>query len=510
MADENKQADRSSKREDAVTAREETATHREDAAGVREEGAGRREDTATLREDAAGLREDAAGLREETSTLREGAVRAREEAAQAEAELHGLMAQMREANARLIVGTVRAHTMTEDAELANHLKDEFLATVSHELRTPLNAVLGWARMLGADQLPPGRAKHAIAIIERNAAILTHLIDDLLDVSRIVSGTLLLSPQPVDVVGVVQTVVDTVEPTAAGKQVELTFSPVRGPIDAAVTGDASRLQQVVSNLLANAIKFTPAGGRVEIFVERLDDHVQVKVMDTGQGISPDFLPHVFDRFRQANAATGQRHAGLGLGLAIVRQLVELHGGTVDAASEGLDRGATFTVRLPIAGSVAQPAQESSLPDRRTSRGPALPVARVMRLDDLRILVVDDSDDGRALTALMLTQAGATVKGVASVREALRLLKNEKERPDVLVSDIGLTNEDGYGLIRQIRQLEAEHGGFLPAIALTGYVRAEDRSRILAAGFQAHVPKPVEPIELTAAIASLARQREGGGA
>ena len=420
------------------------------------------------------------------------------------------MAQMREANARLIVGTVRAHTMTEDAELANHLKDEFLATVSHELRTPLNAVLGWARMLGSDQLPPGRAKHAIAIIERNAAILAHLIDDLLDVSRIVSGTLRLSPQPVDLVGLVQTVVDTIEPVAAAKHVQLTFSPVSGSSDAAVTGDAGRLRQVVSNLLANAIKFTPEGGRVEIFVERSNDHVEVKVVDTGQGISPEFLPHVFERFRQADAATGERHTGLGLGLAIVRQLVELHGGTVHAASEGVGRGATFTVRLPISAGEAQPPSAAASGDRRTVGSAASPVPRVARLDDLHLLVVDDSDDGRALTSLMLTQAGASVKGVASVREALLILEDEKQRPDVLVSDIGLTNEDGYGLIRQIRQLEAEHGGFLPAVALTGYVRAEDRARILAAGFQAHVPKPVEPLELTAAIATITRPREDGEA
>ena len=459
-----------------------------------------REETATLREEAAGLREEAAGLREETSTLREEAVRAREEAAQAKSELEQLMAQMREANERLVVGTVRAQTMTEDAEQANHLKDEFLATVSHELRTPLNAVLGWARMLGSKQLPPDRAGHAIATIERNASALAHLIDDLLDVSRIVAGTLRLAPQPVDLVAVAQAALDAVRPLAATKNVQLAFSPDLPAIEP-VSGDAGRLQQVIWNLLANAIKFTPEGGRVDVFIEPSNDHMEVRVVDTGQGISPDFLPHVFERFRQADDATTRRHTGLGLGLAIVRQLVELHGGTVHAASQGVGRGATFTVRLPISAGEAQAGQAAALGERRTAASTASPMPRLPRLDDLRILVVDDNADGRTLTSLVLTQAGASVKAVASVREALQML--EVERPDALVSDIGLPDEDGYALIRQIRQHEAEHGGFLPAVALTGYARAEDRARILAAGFQAHVPKPVEPVELTAAIATITR-------
>jgi CheY-like chemotaxis protein len=228
-------------------------------------------------------------------------------------------------------------------------------------------------------------------------------------------------------------------------------------------------------------------------------MEFRVVDTGQGISPDFLPHVFERFRQADGATTRRHTGLGLGLAIVRQLVELHGGTVQAASQGLGRGATFTVCLPVSAGEPRRAPAAVVEERRTAASTASPISRVPRLDELRILVVDDSADGRALTSLLLTQAGAKVRAVASVREALRTL--EAERPDALVSDIGLPDEDGYGLIGQIRQHEAEHGGFLPAVALTGYARAEDRARILAAGFQAHVPKPVEPAELTAAIATV---------
>ena len=482
-------------REGAVAAREETATRREDAAGVREEAANLRDETATLREVAAALREEAAGLREETSALREEAVRAREDASRARLELEQLMAQMREANANLVVGTVHAHTMTEDAVQANHLKDEFLATVSHELRTPLNAILGWARMLVGKQLPPDRTEKGLAVIERNAAALAHIIEDLLDVSRIVAGTLRLAPQPVDLVAVAQAALDVVRPLAEAKNVQLTFLPDLPAIQT-ISGDPGRLEQVIWNLLANAINFTAEAGRVDVYIARSNHYLEMRVADTGQGISPDFLPHVFDRFRQADGAPTRRHAGLGLGLAIVRQIVELHGGTVHAASQGVGRGATFTVRLPIAAGVGQAA---ALGERRITASMTSPMPRLPRLDGLRILIVDDSADGRALTSLVLTQAGASVKAVASVREALQLL--DVERPDALVSDIGLPDEDGYGLIRQVRRYEAEHGGFLPAVALTGYARSEDQARSLAAGFQAHVPKPVEPVELASAIAAI---------
>ena len=419
---------------------------------------------------------------------------AREEAAQARSELEQLMVRLREANERLVVGSVLAQTMTEDAEQASHLKDEFLATVSHELRTPLNAILGWARMLGSQQLSADRTQHAIAVIERNAATLAHLIEDLLDVSRIVAGTMRLATQPVDLAAVTGAALDVVRPLAAAKDVHLAFAPA--PDNRPVSGDAGRIQQVVWNLLANAIKFTPEGGRVDVFVERSNGHMELRVVDTGQGISPDFLPHVFERFRQADPATTRRYTGLGLGLALVRQLVELHGGTVEAASPGVGRGATFTVRLPLLAA-AHAGDAGGTAERRIAASAASPMPRAQRLDRLRILVVDDSADGRALTSLLLTQAGASVTAVGSVRDALQALA--VERPDVLVSDIGLPDEDGYALIRHIRQHEAEHGGFLPAVALTGYARAEDRARVLAAGFQAHVTKPVEPVELTAAIA-----------
>jgi CheY-like chemotaxis protein len=325
-----------------------------------------------------------------------------------------------------------------------------------------------------------------------------MIDDLLDVSRIVKGTLRLAPQPVDLVAVAQAALDAVRPLAVARNVHLAFSPDL-PAIKPVSGDAGRLQQVLWNLLANAIKFTPEGGRVSVFIEPSNDHMEVRIVDTGQGIGPDFLPHVFERFRQADDATTRRHTGLGLGLAIVRQLVELHGGTVHAASQGVGHGATFTVRLPMSADEAQVDQAAALGERRAAASTVSPMLRLPRLDDLRILVVDDDADGRTLTSLVLTQAGANVKSVASVREALQLL--EVERPDALVSDIGLPDEDGYALIRQIRQYEAEHGGFLPAVALTGYARADDRARILAAGFQAHVRKPVDPVEVTAAIATI---------
>lgn len=267
------------------------------------------------------------------------------------------IAQMREANEHLVVAAVRAQTLTEAAEAASHLKDEFLTAVSHEIRTPLNAIIGWARMLESKQLPPERAEHAIAAIERSASALTHMIDDLLDTSRILKGAIRLALRPVDLASVAQQALDAVRPLAATRNVHVAFDAVAGP--RTINGDADRLQQVIWNLLANAIKFTPEGGRVSVFIEPAHDHMEVRVVDTGCGISPDFLPHVFERFRQAEDATTQRHTGLGLGLGIVRQLVELHGGTVHAASPGVGLGATFTVRLPVAAGSAPAGQAGAL-------------------------------------------------------------------------------------------------------------------------------------------------------
>ena len=259
------------------------------------------------------------------------------------------LSQMREANEHLVVAAVRAQTLREDAEAASHLKDEFLATVSHEIRTPLSAVLGWARVLESKKLPPEQTEHAIAAIERNATALAHMIDDLLDTSRVLNGAIRLALHPVDLAAVAQDALDAVRPLAAARNVHLAFEDVPGA--RTVSGDAERLQQVIWNLLANSIKFTPGGGRVDVFIESTAGHMEVRVVDTGQGISPDLLPHVFERFRQAADATTRRHTGLGLGLGITRYLVELHGGTVHAASPGVGQGATFTVRLPIAAGAA---------------------------------------------------------------------------------------------------------------------------------------------------------------
>jgi signal transduction histidine kinase len=280
------------------------------------------------------------------------------------------LSQMREANEHLVVAAVRAQTLSEEAETASHLKDKFLAMVAHEIRTPLSAVLGWARILESEQVPPESAERAIAAIGRNAAALAHMIDDLLDTSRILNGAIRLALRPVDLAAVAQGALDAVGPLAATKNVDLAFHYVPG--SRTVSGDAERLQQVMWNLLANAIKFTPEGGRVDVFIESATEHVVVTVVDTGQGISPDLLPHVFDRFRQADDATTRRHSGLGLGLGIARYLVELHGGTVQAASPGVGQGATFTVRLPIAAGASE-GQAAVRADPQTESSTALPAA-----------------------------------------------------------------------------------------------------------------------------------------
>ena len=380
------------------------------------------------------------------------------------------------------------------AEDANRAKDDFLATVSHELRTPLTAMLGWARLLRGGRLDAAAASHALEVIERNTEAQAQLIEDLLDISRITSGKLRLDVQSVDLVHVIEAAINTVTPAADAKSIPLqrVLDPSAGP----VAGDPDRLQQVVWNLLSNAIKFTPKGGRVRLQLARSHSHVEITVADTGGGIVPEFLPYVFDRFRQAEAASSRAQGGLGIGLAIVRHLVELHGGTVRAASDGTDRGATFTVSLPIA------ATRPGLPDARvhpTVHG-RVPFDVPPNLAGVQVLVVDDEPDARTLVASVLEQCGASVHAVASVAEALEAF--ERARPDVLVSDIGMPGEDGYALIRKIRARRAEDGGRVPAAALTAYARTEDRMRALSAGFQLHVPKPVEPAELATVVATLA--------
>ena len=397
----------------------------------------------------------------------------------------------REALESSLQEALRARALAEEA---NRLKDEFLSTVSHELRTPLTAILGWVQMLKTGNLPPEKYARALATVERNARAQAQLIEDLLDVSRIMSGKLKLEVEPVDMCLVVEAALDTVRPAAEAKGIRLQTA-----LDSTgrVMGDAHRLQQVVWNLLSNAVKFTPKGGRVQVLVERRDSSVEITVADTGPGISSDFLPHVFDRFRQADASSTRKHGGLGLGLSIVRQLVELHGGGVQVFSEE-GKGASFVVRLPI--SVAS-RKEVVLPPPRSAGAPGEDIQCAPQLAGLRILIVDDEEDSREYLRTLLEGCKASVLAAACVAEGFEVLK--RERPDILVSDIGMPEEDGYAFIRKVRALSREAGGRTPAVALTAYARVEDRTRVLLAGFQSHVPKPVEPVELLAVLASLAR-------
>ena len=386
--------------------------------------------------------------------------------------------------------------LLEEAREANRMKDEFLAMLSHELRTPLSAIVGWAHMLRAGGLDPATAARAIETLDRNAKVQNQLIEDILDVSRIVAGKFHLDMRTVDLVRVVESACDTVSPTAAAKGVELRheLSPEVRPCCPAI-GDPDRLQQVVWNLLSNAIKFTPKGGVVTVELRRREEssEFEIVVRDTGAGIAPDFLPHIFERFRQAGTGA-RRHGGLGLGLSIVRHIVEMHGGTVAAASGGPGQGSAFTVRLPFIDAAEEGERVLAL--SREEAG----LEEAPRLDGVRVLVVEDEADARHLLAAVLQKRGARVYMAASAAEALEVL--QREQPDVLLSDIALQDRDGYELIRQVRALPAERGGRIPAAALTGYGRLEDRMRALSAGFQLHAAKPVEPAELVAVVASLA--------
>jgi len=386
----------------------------------------------------------------------------------------------------------------QTAETADQAKEEFLAVLSHELRTPLNAVYGWARLLqGGELRDEALVTRAMDAIVRNSDVQVQLIDDLLDLSRITSGKMRLDVRRVDLEDVVQAALDVVRPAADAKALQLE-TVVNGPRPGLVTGDPSRLQQVVWNLLSNAVKFTPRGGRVELLLRRVSSQVEIVISDTGQGIAPEMLPHVFERFRQADSSSTRKHGGLGLGLALVKHLVDLHGGDVVAHSPGKGKGATFTVTLPISAAEI-PAGSAGRPSPSASSANIEPLPAVVRLDDLRVLVVDDDEDAVRLAEAILLGAGAQVQSCLTAAEALALLR--QWRPDVLVSDIEMPVEDGYSLIRKVRALAAEQGGHTPAIALTAYGRAQDRQRTLAAGYSMHVPKPVDPGELTAIIASV---------
>jgi signal transduction histidine kinase/ActR/RegA family two-component response regulator len=390
---------------------------------------------------------------------------------------------------------LREQAARADAEQANRTKDEFLATLSHELRTPLSAILGWSHLVRTGKLNEPQMSRAFETIERNARSQSQLIDDLLDVSRIITGKLQIEPHPVDLCQVIADSIEGVRPALESKNIQLeTRLEATGCF---VLGDANRLQQVFWNLLSNAVKFTRENGQVRVAVSRVDEQVQVSVSDSGIGITPEFLPHIFDRFRQADGSTTRVHGGLGLGLSIVRHLVQLHQGEVTVESAGKDQGATFAISLPV----LSPVSPDEIEKQRSleQEGDELPPNFATLLEGVRILVVDDEADSRELVATILTRCGAQVRSCESAEEALKVFKVWK--PDVLVSDIGMPQEDGYSLIQKLRKQRLKLAREIPAIALTAYATDDDRNRALSAGFQMHVAKPIEPEALVKSIADV---------
>jgi PAS domain S-box-containing protein len=402
------------------------------------------------------------------------------------------------------IGTAELYSeqrrLREEAEKASRAKDEFLAMVSHELRTPLNAIVGWTVILRMGMTDEQTKASALEVIERNAKSQKKLIEDLLDISRIVSGKLRLNVQPVEPSSVVEAAIDVIRPAAAAKEIRLQI--VLDPSVGLISGDPERLQQVIWNLLSNAIKFTPKKGRVQVRLQRLNSHVEITVSDTGDGISPEFLPYVFDRFLQADSSFTRRHGGLGLGLAIARHLIELHGGEISAASDGKGQGATFTVKLPVMIVHASTLYQTGLRKKEEGVAPAAsPIDCPQSLPGMRLLVVEDEPDARELLKVILEQCGAEVTAAQSAKEALERL--EGSIPDLIISDIEMPEEDGYSFIQKVRAGEPAHQ-HLPAIALTAHTRVEDRLKALKAGYDAHVAKPVELNELIIVIESLARR------
>ncbi|HEY0005039.1 MAG TPA: ATP-binding protein, partial [Pyrinomonadaceae bacterium] len=401
-------------------------------------------------------------------------------------------------NVRLLEHESRARAVAEES---NRMKDEFLATVSHELRTPLTSILGWSNMLSTGLLDEATARVALETIERNARAQAQIIDDILDVSRIITGKLILDVKPVELGPVIEAAINAVRPAANAKsiQLETLFDTGVGP----VPGDASRLQQVVWNLLSNAVKFTPRGGRVLVSLRQTPNNIEISVSDTGPGISPEFLPFVFERFRQADSTTTRRHGGLGLGLAIVRHMVELHGGTVQAESKSEGEGANFTVKLPLACAVPD-ALSAEAATREGATDLSSPWSNRSLLEGVHVLLVDDDQDTLTVLSAILERRLMKVTAVNSANAAIEAL--ESSRPHILVADIGMPEIDGYELIRRIRTLSSEQGGNIPAVALTAYAREDDRQRSLDAGYQQHLSKPVDPSELLATI-SLLTKRSG---
>jgi len=384
----------------------------------------------------------------------------------------------------------------QDAENANRQKDEFLSVVSHELRTPLNAVLGWSQLLDGGNVTQEDLKEGVQVIQRNARAQSRIIEDILDMSRIISGKVRLDVQRVDLPNVIEAAIESMQPAAAAKSIRLqkVLDPQAGP----VWGDPARLQQIVWNLISNAIKFTPKEGRVRVTLERVNSHVEIAISDTGEGIKAEFLPYVFERFRQADSAPSRRHGGLGLGLAIVKHLAELHGGTVQAQSPGEGKGATFRIALPLTP-IHQEDESRSRQHPKTETGKAMDMP-APSLKGIQVLIVDDEPDARSVLKRMLEECEAEVTACGSTDEALKLIA--ELHPTVLVSDIGMPDRDGYDLIRVLRSLPADKGGQTPAVALTAFARSEDRTKSIMAGYDVHVAKPVERNELRAVVARLA--------
>ncbi len=399
---------------------------------------------------------------------------------------------------RLLLESAKA--ARAEADTANSIKDRFLATLSHELRTPLTSILGWSDLLTTANLDEQATKRALETIARNARAQSRLVDDLLDLSRIITGKLRLDVRRVELAQMIEAVVEGLRPAADSRNIDLqvTLDPQVRPM----SGDPDRLQQIIWNLLSNAIKFTPKGGSVHVRLERIDSHVEITITDTGEGIESELLPHVFDRFRQSDTSNTRGHGGLGLGLSIVRELVQMHGGTVSVASPGLGGGTAFKVILPVRSVHYEP---SDFVKSRPVIGTNAPTDQQPALNGLRVLVVDDEMDGRELVAMVLMGRGAEVVSVASGGAALEEMR--RQRFDVLIADIGMPVMDGYALIETVRQLTEERGGTIPAAALTAYAGVEDRMRVLSAGYQIHIPKPVEPAELTTVVANLAGRFTG---
>ena len=395
----------------------------------------------------------------------------------------------------LVLILEREQAAHAEADNANGIKDEFLALLSHELRTPLTSILGWSDLLKDGTLDHVASQRALETIGRNARAQRQLIDDLLDTSRIITGKMRLEVRPVELAPLIEIVVEAVRPSANARNIRLLT--VLSPLTSPIAGDPQRLQQIIWNLLTNAIKFTPKGGSVEVRLERIESHLELVINDTGEGIEAAFLPHVFDRFLQSDSSSTRRHGGLGLGLSIVRQLVELHGGRVTALSQGSGQGATFKVILPLMSVHHMPGNGETRPTLMT---PKARTDKQLSLADVRVLVVDDEQDARELIAAVLKGRGAEVVAVDS--GACALAELERQPFQAMISDIGMPDMDGYELIKRIRRLPAEHGGKTPAVALTAYAGEQDRARAVSAGYQTHISKPVEPAELANAVASLA--------